>query len=569
MITLNRFFHNNYFIFSFILLVLFVAYFFSFTKFGLYEDDYYFITNPANASFGEIIEHIKWVFIYNPEGRILGFALPYILVYLFYNIGGMSSVYLFGLIIVATNGYLLFTLMKKVFSFLPALFITLFFILSPADTTKALLIHIYQLQISVLFLLVGLHLYLNKRYIISYIIASFTLLTYETAFLPFFFAPALENLNWRDKKYLWKQVKHAVIFGLIVLLIVLSRKLYNEARLEEVVVADAFVKTILALFIGPVIAVYSYFNAIIKALKGFNDTFVFILPSFVLLFFLLYHYIKKWELIGISTLISFKSRVLSIKFFIEEDFKTGLKLSILGGIMLIFSYLFSAIHFPPIALLGRATSVHLPASISSAIFLGGLAYLLFFILGQYRLKLLFTIFISLVFSFFVGYGRLIQKDFIKSWDIQKDFWSQVLELCPDMEEGTMILVERKDLPDTDFIYSHSWADPVVLEYLFKFPETWKYKPKLIIIEKTLENEIYIEDGKYLFEPVYSFLYEDRKVVELIPGNTIYLQGENAKYSRLSDSLVINNSVLRLKADTIGKTLDYPKQNMYSFFFKHK
>ncbi|MBN2215306.1 MAG: hypothetical protein JW723_13795 [Bacteroidales bacterium] len=557
---------NGVFVYIALLLLTFTAYYFSFNRFGLYEDDYYFIADPCNSTFAQIIEHIKWVFNSNPEGRILGFALPFVLANAMYNLGGMPAVYLFGLIIVTTNGYLLYLVIKKTFPFILSLFTALLFLLAPMDTTKALLIHAYQLQISVLFLMTGLLLFLNKKFILSYFIAALSLITYETAFLPFFFAPAFANIKWREKEYIWRQIRHAFVFALIIILVFMSRKIFKEARLEEVVISDALFKTLKALLIGPVVSVFSYLNAAVKALAGIKITIIFILPSFILLF-IFFHFLLKTDTFSrTSSLINLKSRVITVKVFLDEDVKISLKAIVLGGIMLVFSYLLSAIHYPPIALTGRETSVHLPASISSAVMFGGFFYLLYFVLRKYNLRHVFTIIISLVLSFLIGYGRVIQKDFMKSWEIQKDFWRQVVELCPDLEEGTAIVVDREDLPETEYIYSHSWSDPVVLEDLFRFPDSWETNPRLIIDEKNPFGEITTVNGKIFYKPRYPFLYYDREMVELQPGNTIFLERTDGKYSRLSDSIIYDGTWLKLKPEIPGKALDFPRQNLYDYFF---
>ena len=557
---------NGVLVYIILFLLTYAAFYFSFNRFGLYEDDYYFIADPSNFSFAQIIEHLKWVVNSNPEGRIIGFALPFILANALYNLGGMPVIYLFGLIIVTTNGYLVYLIVKRVFPFILSFFIAILFLLAPMDTTKALLRHVYQLQISVMFMLIGVMLYQRGKFVFSYIIASLSLITYETAFLPFFFAPALSNIRWREKEYLRQQLIHGIIFALIVIMIVLSRKIFKEARLEEVVVSDASFKTLKALIIGPFVAVYSYLNAIIKALSGIKFTYVIILPSFIFIFIYLFVLLRKDTFSGISSLISLKSRVLSIKVFLDEDVKISIKAMLLGGIMLVFSYLFSAIHYPPIALAGRETSVHLPASISSAVLIGGVFYLLYFILRQYHLKHIFTVVISLLFALFIGYGRIIQKDFITSWEIQRDFWKQVIELCPDMEEGTSIVVDRKDLPETYYIYSHSWASPVILEDLYKFPDEWVINPRLIIDENNPFGEILTVDSRIFFKPRYPFLYYDKKMVELQPGNTIYLEGVNGRYTRLYDTLTVGDVGLKLKPLSASKIQEYPTQKIYEFFF---
>ena len=544
-------------IYSTLLAVTFVAYFFWFNKFGLYEDDFVFISRSVNADFSEFLRSLKWIFTDNPEGRIIGFLLPHMSAYALYNIAGIPAIYLFGWIIVSTNGFLLFQLMKKIFPSLLALFVSFFFILSPADTTKGYLTHIYQLQLSVTFLLVGLHLYLKKKYIASHIVAACSLITYEIAFLPFFFAPAMENIQWRGRNYLLRQIKHAVTFTLIVLAVVMWRKFTHEARVEMLVPSDVVLKTIKAFFIGPAVAVYTYLHAIVEAWGNSEISVFFILPSFAFFALFFSFYFKIFTFRNASAPASF-----------GQELNIPLKAILLGGVMLVFSYLFAApaSHYPPDALAGRGTSVHLSASISSAILMGGIFYSLYCIFARYRLRTIFIFLISLLYSSYVGYGGIIQKDFARSWSLQKDFWNQVAQLCPDMGDGTNIIVERKDLPETKYILSHSWADPIILELLFRFPQTWSSLPRLITIDGSLDEDISLEDGRFYFKTPFPWLFSGKKIIELLPENTIYLQAENGTLSRKNNNLIIHRTLFTPK--TAGKgTRDFQKENMYHCMFQ--
>ncbi|HAF95388.1 MAG: hypothetical protein A2X34_07160 [Elusimicrobia bacterium GWC2_51_8] len=563
-------FKEGLLVYAALLAVTFAAHFFWFTKFGLYEDDFVFVAVPANLDFSQILRLLKEIFAGNPEGRVIGFMLPHVFSYVLYNISGIPAMYLLGLIIVTTNGFLLFQLMKKVFPSLLAVFVAFFFILSPLDTTKGFLTHIYQLQISISFLLIGFHLYLHKKYTISCITAACSLLTYETAFLPFFFAPALENIQWRERKYLLRQIKHAIIFAFIVLAAVMWRQVTNEARIErlfeQLVLNDVVFKTLKSLFIGPVVAIYSYLHAISEAWANNKISALFILPSFAFftLFFLFYS--RKHTFQKISEPVNIKLETISIGTSLKLEVKIPLKAIILGGIMLVFSYLLAApgSYYPPVALAGRGTSVHLPASISSAILMGGIFYLLYLIFARYRLKIISILLISFFCSSYVGYGGIVQNDFVRSWGFQKDFWNQVVQLCPDMNDGTTIIIERKDLLETKYILSHSWADSLILEQLLSFPKTWHKPPRFAVIEKSLDKDIFIKDGKFYFKFIF---FGNKKNAELLQANTIYLQGKKGTYLRKTGGILIRDTVFGLKP-TGDAAPDLKKKNMYYFMIDH-
>lgn len=548
-------FKENLLVYCALLLVTFAAYFLLFGQFGLYEDDFALIALPANADLRGIFNYLLWILSSNPEGRVLGFLAPGAVSYVLYNISGIPALYLLGWLIVSTNGYLLYLVLRKNFPAFLGLLAALFFVLSPADTAKGYLTHIYQLQLSMLFSLTAIYLYLKRRRATAYFVAACSLFTYEIAFLPFFFAPALSNVRWGERDCRWRQLKHAAICAVMVLSVIAARKLFHEARVDEVILSEALLKTLKGLYVGPVTVMYSYWNALVLAWQEIAFTVFFIAPALAFFAMFFFYYLSPGQLSGPNAKGGFCA---------TEETVLALKAVILGVVMLVFSYVFSGpgTFYPPDALAGRGTSAHLAASVASAVLSGGAAYSLYLLLVRYRQKLLFIPLISIVYASYVGYGGIIQRDFARSWALQQDFWRQVERLCPDLEDATDIVMERKDLPDTKYILAHSWSDAIVLEQLYKFPESWR-APRVLVSDRGFEQDVFVKDGDVYFQTDTGWI---PKTYQLREGNTIYLQSAEGVLSRKNSNFKLGKLSFRPKV--LGQAApSLQKQKMYGFMLR--
>src|SRR5436305_461513 len=83
--------------------------------------------------------------------RPLGFFLPDLFSFIGDKLGGLPAIYLLGFLIVTLNSFLCYRLLRTRIPRAAALAGALAFCLFPADTTKILLTHDFQLQPSLTF----------------------------------------------------------------------------------------------------------------------------------------------------------------------------------------------------------------------------------------------------------------------------------------------------------------------------------------------------------------------------------------------------------------------------------
>ncbi|MBN2612091.1 MAG: hypothetical protein JXB00_11090 [Bacteroidales bacterium] len=563
-------FRHNILIFLFFAVIVFIAYFFGMKYFGLYEDDYWTAGIPVNCNQEEIKNFLDLNFsdFKNNLGRYIAAIVSMYLPYFTFRTGSFFMVYFFGVILVALNALLVYLIFRQRLPEVVSLAGALVFILFPADTTKALLVHIYQLQLSLTFTFIGILLYLKNYRFWAYVVSFLSLITYENAFLAFIIIPLFENLKW-DKKLLLQFIKHIGIVITIFIMLFITRSYFGDRVVTSLNMGEMIIKTLFAIIAGPFIAAYSFLKAPVETIANLDKTWGFILAGFLLLgSFMLVKAKGNYSNGEKASDVKFRLDFKKGEFFNIKEFDLIFKIVITAGLMMMVAYAFSITHFPPFALKGRGTSVHLGTTIGSSLMFSALFYFLLTIMRSVKSWRILIIITSIYLSLLVGYGRLIQLDFIKSWKIQRDFWADVIDKCPDVENGTIIFLKDRNLEKTDFIITYAWSLPLVYENLFRFPEEWDKPPKLQLIDPEMHEDFSVENKKLFYIPPYPFTFYYQKRVELQDGNVILLEKTDKGLKRLSGHIEINGLKIELKEHGKDMLEGFEKQNVYHWMFRY-
>jgi len=202
------------------------------------------------------------------------------------------------------------------------------------------------------------------------------------------------------------------------------------------------------------------------------------------------------------------------------------------------------------AISGRETRVHfaaiLGASILFALFIKWITY----ILQRYTRRNIAMVIVAPWLALLVGFGQIVQLDYQASWENQISFWDQLVLIAPDLEKGTVILVDPAGLRDTKYIGSNTWNLPRILEQIYSFPESWgKYDiPRVYRLTPDWEQYILGEEGVLHLNARTTVAPRsyDRAVD---PAQVIYLTSEDNQLARVTGSLTINDTSLGLKIST--------------------
>ena len=222
-------------------------------------------------------------------------------------------------------------------------------------------------------------------------------------------------------------------------------------------------------------------------------------------------------------------------------------------VMLVVAYGLAFTHFPPNALVGRGTSVHLGATIGMSVLAAGVAWLAMSV----RPKLAMGV-VALYLSLAVGYYVTIERDFIRSWQLQRAFWQQVAACCSDLADGTVLIYELNAADEPTFIFTNSWADPLILGETFAFPANWQNPPRLFSLT-AWQDRVEVE-GDHLRWWVPGASWDEHW--ETFPQENVILLRRNGSsgLQRIIGPVTVAGKTLNLKA--AGQPLNWPPAQLH-------
>ena len=500
--------------------LVWVAQFHHFRDFGLYEDDYWFVSEAMGKDPSYLASRFQTAFTTLPQGRPFGFFLPDLLSFIGDRLGGLPAIYVLGFAVVTLNTFLCYRLLRARVPAAPAAVGAAVFCLFPADTTKILLTHDFQLQPALTFaLLAGLAYAADRRWL-AYILGAGALLSYESAYLALFALPLFLR-RW-DRHTLVEQARHVLVLACVVVGAVMVRFAVGEGRATASVgsVADILPPLVGSLVLGPARSLAGMFYGPLRALPGWDV-----------------------EVLAAAALVAVGSAVVLLSLHDERramDRGGAAQIVAAGAVMLILGYGLAFTHFPPNALVGRGTSVHLGATLGMSVLAAGLAWLL---LGT-RARLA-TAVLAGYLALASGYYVIVGRDFVHSWQLQRAFWQQVAACCSDLRDGTVLLYELNSSEEPTFIFANSWADALVLGETFTFPKTWSNPPRLFSLTEWADRVQPDGDRLRWWVPAASW---DEHWEELPQGNVILLRrGPDGALARVTGAVDVAGRWLQLKS----------------------
>ena len=551
-------------IFIVLAITIWIAHFWHCASFGLYEDDSARIPEAMGITGAELWDYLLNLFLHfgETEGRPLHPGFIYLFSFLGGKLGGLNGIYWIGYIIVTVNSLLFYALLKRLYNQLNfAVIGALAFILFSADTTRILLTHSLGHQPSLMFLFFALHSYLSGRKKLSYLVILGSLLCYETVFPVFLAAPLLKK-KW-NSQLIRELFRHALVLGLMIVGVVIFRKLTGESRVNNLDIFSTITISIRHMFIGPIVSMGLFFYRPLEPLRALNRELMVFLPiSFAGLL---------WVLSSLKSNSS--SNVLSLTSPVEgrlfpqgtyDLFKPLVKLALTGLIMLILAYPFT-LTVPVTVLGGQETRVHLAAVVGASILLACICSAILLMGRIYGKKRLATLGIAAFFSLLIGFGLIVQRDFKISWQYQKAFWTDVIRLCPDLTDGTVIFVEETSLKTRKYISANTWSLPIILSYIYQFPEQWKFSPRVYRLPLHWQKKIVSDENLFYldaFENIWVAQSEHNRKFE--SSSVILLEAKNGQLTRRIKPLIIGDQEFRLKKKSASEILPFKKGILYDY-----
>ncbi|WP_216351247.1 hypothetical protein [Leptolyngbya sp. 'hensonii'] len=534
-------------------MTVWLAHFLNFRHFGLYHDDYYFVSLSLEKTGAEMAKRIGTALIQWPQGRPIGFSITFLLSFIGDHLGGIPAIYLLACSLITLNTILFYQLLRRQHAEFFALTGGLAFALFPADTTKIFLTHGFCLQSALTFLILASLLYLSDRRVLAYIAIAGSLLAYESVFTVFFAVPLL-RASW-NRRLIKELAFHSAILLVMMVMAVLIRSLGGEGGDTRVAgTLSAFIsggipaKIVAALVMGPCVSLFLFLYGPMKYLISWSPGIWMMAATFALI---LGFWLARTPLEQSAHRVyplAVQSRWLTLKADLslpEADVRL-LQLLLTSLILLSLGYVLSFTHFPPTIVRGIRTSTHLAATFGGSMFFAALCTLLVSIADRYRQKGMLTSVLACYLALVLGYHQVIQLDMRQNWQNQRQFWQAVIQLCPDLMDGTTILVEREELPETLFVSTHSTFDRGLLQQIFRFPPTWRQPPQLFTARKNWPQlDLKLQGDRFIWrDPYWSWLAPDG--MPLPPGKIIGLGMVNGQLTRLTTPIVLANQQLPLQ-----------------------
>jgi len=532
-------------------------------EFGLYEDDITFIPGAIEADFAGIVEMVTDNFSTLAEqGRPFMWSWVVFFAHAGWHLGGLQGMYFLAFSVWMLNITLFVLLLRRINeSFFFGVVGGLAYVLFSADTTQAFLFNAYGLQTAITFLLIAFHIYLSNHKLrwFAYLFLVLVMFNYETPYWLFLAAPLLTKGSTKETKK--NLLINTIIVFMIFILVYLLRIIAGESRAVGMSLSEMLLTPINHMLIGPFVGFGTYFIRPVLMLKNFSLT----LGLLVILGGGLSFSLLMWAF--------YKSAIPSVeigsikkgwRFGLDPRIHQELRLALAGIIMLVFSYPLTII-LRPIAISGRESRVHLAAVVGAAILFSSLLTLTIRLIHGKRLRYVIIMIVSLILGFSFAFGFTIQSDYQRAWDVQKNFWRDLLSLIPDVEDGTAILVEPSGLEDVLQIDANTWNLPRVLPQLFVFPDSWEQPPRAYRLVSNWQNQIVRLPGYFTVDVLTSYS-PTRTYGNFLQSKAIFISTANGDLARRSEPLPLGE-MIPLKPVGANVLQDFATRPLYDLLIR--
>ncbi|MEW6566784.1 MAG: hypothetical protein AB1449_01170 [Chloroflexota bacterium] len=535
---------------------LWVVHYWHSAQFGLYEDDLTHFPRAAAMSWGEVTSFAtdpsRIVGLYG-QGHPLHYTFIYLLANLGWRLAELQGPYWFGFAIEAINALLFYALLRRIHSRALGVLGGLAYVLYSADTTQAFLTHSLGLQPSLTFLLLAAHGYVSGRRWLSYPLAGLALLAYETTYPVFIGLPLLSPPLGRKARRDF--VVHLLILGLMLGGFILWRVAVGDDRVGGLTLWQAVVTPLTHMLQGLVVSLGTYLYRPVQALQAMNAEVAVATVIFFGVFTWVIGWVGRetWGSEGIAPMPRGEvpwQRAVSLSTFramwaeLPQQAQSLLRLAAAGAVMLILAYPLT-FTVRAYAVSGRETRVHAAGVVGAALLVGSVVLILLHLVRRSDRRRLVNAGLGLWMGLLAGYGFVVQRDYVLAWQYQRLFWTELLPLIDDADNGTAILVDPSGLADARQIGANTWNLPRVLDQLYVLPEEWQVPPRVFRLVPGWEHRIASEAG--LFQLNGATVTAPESVMDRYPsGNVILIESAAGHLSRRAGLLHIPGGDFPLK-----------------------
>lgn len=211
---------------------------------------------------------------------------------------------------------------------------------------------------------------------------------------------------------------------------------------------------------------------------------------------------------------------------------------------------------------GRNTRVHAAAVFGAALLVTCVAMFLLKLLKAWGRQQIGVVALAIFFALLVGFGFVLQYDYVNAWEYQKQFWTELLPLIPDANADTVILIQPNGLRDVYQIQANTWNLPRVLDQIYTFPASMKNVPTVYGLAPNWEKFLVAGDGNFQIN-VQSTDTPVDSLTEVDSRQVIFIDTASGQLVRHTGSLVIDGHEYPLKQPSAPVLPSLPHDIMYN------
>jgi len=518
-----------------------------FNDFGLYVDDYFRIPSMMQAMIEGHKAVVSTIFSSPINVRPLHGDLIYALSLIGLKLGGIPGVYLIAFLVLSINSILTFILLIHVTKNIVCSFIgALAPLLNPVITAKLWLTAALGIQPALTLLLLSFIFYIHKKKVLSYVLVATSLFCYETFFWVFISAPLLVG-RW-SRKLISQVVMHVAILSSIFTAFFIFKSLASDPRLGIYNIKDLFHTAFKHSIEGPYTNLAGNFKIPIKTLISLSSMDLFLGVFCAAGLFLYLYKLESIDAAYAHTGGHFKGSITADGSTTSFTISIISRLLLVGLIMLIFSY--------PLTFLGSVRTIygidsrlHFSGTLGISFIYAGIGALIMRYFSDINKSKIGFAILSVWLSLLIVYNFGVQQDYRQARNIQRKFWTDLIKLCPDITDGTLVFFYPDGIHRVKSISSFDWSTSFVLEKLYDFPAEWGNPPRVYVINKAGWENILFSDPNLTLSDL-----DEKRMVNIVnksdigrkidTNNCIFIDYENGYLHRLKRRFGLNGKTIQ-------------------------
>jgi hypothetical protein len=512
--------------------ILFLSHFLLVTEFGLYEDDYFYVLPRLAENFQQFTTYFFHALRDSGQGRPLLNAFQAALAYFGYHAGGLPFCHLISFGFLWVSGILFYQLLSPKLSPRAAFSGALLLVLFPLDTSRQILMHQMVTVIPMTVLLCAFHLYVARRFFLSYLVAATLLVTYESSFLPFIVAPFF--LEEEPRKRIKSFVIHTVIFAATIGMVFGARAFSGEPRAVEMGshLSEEIPKILWSCIANPALGILVTVARPIDALMHSRAEGVLVaVLAGAISFYVLYRLREN---------IPDQASVPAAR-------NAGWPILFAGILAWVVVYVldFRQDYYPPGITIGRLSAMHGIAGFGAAMVLAAVVFLIIDPLLR-RLRIAIDIGGAFFIAGLSAFGFHIQEaEYVTNWQQQRDFWLELAPLIQDARPGDNIVLETEFrwhgfIPHTQGFTSNQVViyPSLAFPYFYDFTVDSKHPPTYhgyAEYVKISEN-----DGEIVIQSPF---FDPGRFAHIRGDNLIFLRAQEGVVQRIAGQITLGGHTM--------------------------